>query len=222
MKTNQKGFGAVEVLIVVVIVGLLGAVGWLVYDRQKNSAQENSNSSQPVQQEQSQKQEAQASDNAALEAKEKSESARKSFSAYGTTLSIKELDGWSYEGIYSYPGESSDTYLINVSNKEKDIQLSLQITTFESSLYEQTIVESFTGFNGKTFYITGPNDDQPGDNRYQQMGISTCNNGHCLTELTGKYNLNATITPIGSNIDFNGSQANIDQVKELFSSIVIN
>lgn len=36
MKTNYKGFSVVEILIVVVVVGLLGAVGWLVYDRQKN------------------------------------------------------------------------------------------------------------------------------------------------------------------------------------------
>lgn len=35
MKQNQKGFGAVEILIVIVVVGLLGTVGWLVYDRQK-------------------------------------------------------------------------------------------------------------------------------------------------------------------------------------------
>lgn len=36
MKNNQKGFSVVEILIVVVIVGLVGTVGWLVYDRQKN------------------------------------------------------------------------------------------------------------------------------------------------------------------------------------------
>lgn len=36
MKTNQKGFSVLEILIVVVVVGLLGAVGWLVYDRQKS------------------------------------------------------------------------------------------------------------------------------------------------------------------------------------------
>jgi prepilin-type N-terminal cleavage/methylation domain-containing protein len=34
MKNNQKGFSAVEVLIVILIVGLIGAVGWFVYDRQ--------------------------------------------------------------------------------------------------------------------------------------------------------------------------------------------
>lgn len=36
MTKKQRGFTIVEVLIVIVIVGLLGAVGWLVYDRQKS------------------------------------------------------------------------------------------------------------------------------------------------------------------------------------------
>ncbi len=43
MKANQKGFSVVEVLIVIIIVGLLGVVGWLVYDRQnKNDTQASS------------------------------------------------------------------------------------------------------------------------------------------------------------------------------------
>lgn len=36
MKANQKGFSVVEILIVIVVVGLLGAVGWMVYDRQNS------------------------------------------------------------------------------------------------------------------------------------------------------------------------------------------
>jgi prepilin-type N-terminal cleavage/methylation domain-containing protein len=36
MKTSQKGFSVVEVLLVVVVIGLIGAVGWLVYERQQN------------------------------------------------------------------------------------------------------------------------------------------------------------------------------------------
>lgn len=35
MKKNQKGFSVVEILIIIVVVGLIGTVGWLVYDRQK-------------------------------------------------------------------------------------------------------------------------------------------------------------------------------------------
>lgn len=40
MKINQKGFSVVEILVVVVIVGLFGAVGWLVYDRQSKNKTE--------------------------------------------------------------------------------------------------------------------------------------------------------------------------------------
>ncbi len=37
MKMNQKGIGATVILITIVIVALLGTVGWLVYDRQKTN-----------------------------------------------------------------------------------------------------------------------------------------------------------------------------------------
>ena len=36
-KLNQKGFGAVEAIIVLVVVVLLGAAGWFVYDKNHNS-----------------------------------------------------------------------------------------------------------------------------------------------------------------------------------------
>jgi|GEM_PF-1513830 len=42
-KLNQKGFGVVEILIIIVAVGLLGVVGWLVYDRQKSKTSDTSN-----------------------------------------------------------------------------------------------------------------------------------------------------------------------------------
>ncbi|MEX2014658.1 MAG: prepilin-type N-terminal cleavage/methylation domain-containing protein [Candidatus Saccharimonadales bacterium] len=44
MKNNQKGFSVVEILIVIVVVGLLGAAGWLVYVRQKIKTDANDNS----------------------------------------------------------------------------------------------------------------------------------------------------------------------------------
>lgn len=51
MKVNQKGFSVVEILIVVTILGLVGVVGWLVYDRQNNKADEKSTTTQTIQQE---------------------------------------------------------------------------------------------------------------------------------------------------------------------------
>lgn len=40
MKKVQKGFGAVEALIVLVVIGLIVVAGWLVYDRQQDSQSE--------------------------------------------------------------------------------------------------------------------------------------------------------------------------------------
>lgn len=36
LKNNQDGFGVMVLVLVLVIIALLGAVGWFVYDRQKN------------------------------------------------------------------------------------------------------------------------------------------------------------------------------------------
>jgi len=44
MKINQKGFSLVELLIAVVVLGLLGTIGWMVYDRQTNITSNSTNS----------------------------------------------------------------------------------------------------------------------------------------------------------------------------------
>ena len=46
-KLNQKGFSTVEVILVIIVLGLLGAVGWLVFDKQNNK---DTNPQQPNQQ----------------------------------------------------------------------------------------------------------------------------------------------------------------------------
>jgi prepilin-type N-terminal cleavage/methylation domain-containing protein len=45
-KDNQRGFSAVEILIVIVVIGLIGAVGWFVLNRQKSTQVKQNNSSQ--------------------------------------------------------------------------------------------------------------------------------------------------------------------------------
>ncbi len=64
MKSNQKGFSVVEILIVIVVVGLIGTVGWLVNDRQKNnkSTETASNSNTATEQKETTKEEVKAVD----------------------------------------------------------------------------------------------------------------------------------------------------------------
>ena len=40
MRKNKKGFGVVEILLVIVVIGLIVAVGWLFFDRQKSKNNE--------------------------------------------------------------------------------------------------------------------------------------------------------------------------------------
>ena len=40
MKTNQKGFSVVELIVVFVVIGLIGAASWYVYDKQKGGTED--------------------------------------------------------------------------------------------------------------------------------------------------------------------------------------
>jgi hypothetical protein len=51
MKKNENGFSAVELLIIVVVAGLIGAAGWIVYARQKDKPSNNQAAPQTTQQE---------------------------------------------------------------------------------------------------------------------------------------------------------------------------
>jgi hypothetical protein len=52
MKLKEKGFGVVEVLIIIVVIGLLGVVGWSVYDNRKNDTYDQQDSVHTGRQEQ--------------------------------------------------------------------------------------------------------------------------------------------------------------------------
>lgn len=43
LSRNQSGFSPIEIIIIIVMIGLTGAVGWLVYDRQQKSEQSSQN-----------------------------------------------------------------------------------------------------------------------------------------------------------------------------------
>jgi prepilin-type N-terminal cleavage/methylation domain-containing protein len=87
MKANQKGFSVVEILIVIVVVGLLGAVGWLVYDRQNNKRESVSTSSQ-------------------TDTKETENGESKQELVVDQTSDWKEIKNAEYGFSYKYPSDS--------------------------------------------------------------------------------------------------------------------
>lgn len=48
MKNYQKGFGVIEMVIIVAIVGLIGAIGWSLYDRQIKSSDDGTTQQAPT------------------------------------------------------------------------------------------------------------------------------------------------------------------------------
>ncbi|MCB9819989.1 hypothetical protein H6796_01655 [Candidatus Nomurabacteria bacterium] len=93
MRKNQKGFGVIEILLIVAVIGLTVAVGWLFLDRQKNNDPVNKVDS---------------SDNSTETATESpKENIKKadetvnwlSYSSPKNTYSIKVPDGWSIDSL---------------------------------------------------------------------------------------------------------------------------
>lgn len=50
MRKNEQGFGVVEILMIIVIIGLMIAVGWLFFDRQGNKQTDNTTTTNQPQQ----------------------------------------------------------------------------------------------------------------------------------------------------------------------------
>lgn len=118
MKTNQKGFSAVVIILVIVVVGLIAAVGWLVYDRQNNTV---ANSELENTQQQQQEEEAEPE----VSTKEEPE------------LDVKSAEGIKYtvptdwitaKGPFNDPEvEGSGQYLLSPDYKESGFgQLSIE------------------------------------------------------------------------------------------------
>lgn len=87
MKFNQKGFSAVLLLLVIVVVGLIGAVGWVVYDRQKNITDNGEPSPQTSQQEQTQ-----------ATTKDEVDITKDAYIVTTELYSLKIPDGWTLSG----------------------------------------------------------------------------------------------------------------------------
>lgn len=105
-KLNQKGFSVVEILIVIVVVGLLGAVGWLVYDRQSKN-NDSSNKSQ-------------TSSTAPTDTTTKSETSGKALEIAALGIKVNDPDGRNLqvhtEKICAAECDTEDSYFIRDNN----------------------------------------------------------------------------------------------------------
>ena len=151
MKANQKGFGAVEILIVIVAVGLVGGAGWYVW-QSKNKKQDTANTSQATP--------------AKQEAPEKTDTYK---SKLYPSLSFTLPDGWQVNEPATYDedtwGAGSADSEIKITKGETTLVLmfsTLRATGFESyncydykDLVKVADLYRFTDKDGVTAYSAG-------------------------------------------------------------------
>jgi Tfp pilus assembly protein PilE len=124
MKSNQKGFSVVEILIVIVVTGLIGTVGWLVYDRQ-NSKTDNQNTDTQTSQHEEKKQEE-------TPREETKKSTTYSFKELGISMDI--LEGWDVKTNHTKE-EGVNFYNWTVEKAGADGKISLSSSGFRGGFH---------------------------------------------------------------------------------------
>jgi len=114
MKNSQSGFSLLEGLLILVILGIVGGVGWLVYDRQSKNKADNPQSNQTQQ-----------SDNNQTETKkEQSKTYTDSFSGYSFEYpSDWQLSTKEDKGYFDQRAEKLTTYnIVTVKSPDAKVQ----------------------------------------------------------------------------------------------------
>lgn len=210
MKINHKGFSAVEILVVVVIIGLLGITGWLVYDRQKpktNNQQTSQNTSKPT-----------TSENKP----DVLDGTIQTISFNGAVYSFILPSGWQYKETFSYPGANSGEKIVEISDPNNQYQLEIQTLDYVGSLSEGNTAEaSFTGIGGKTYYLVGHR--SAATENFETVLISACETRHCLTPINATYELNLNIvrTPSYYSKGVSINAPEVETIKQIVASISI-
>jgi prepilin-type N-terminal cleavage/methylation domain-containing protein len=229
MKVNQKGFSVVEILIVIVVVGLLGAVGWLVYDRQKSKTGE------PLKATTTTNSSTTATTTPSLEkpttnsAKQTVNSAKQTVTYKTAKFSFDLPKDWTYSGAPSTMG--IDEYSGYVVSPDKKLQLSVYIQKISdntgSSVSSGPYQASFAGIGGKTYYLE---EVSTNGSNVNQLSVSACGPNACktlddhTTKLNDTYWLNLAIDPGEGTTPPYKLSANdplVTQIKSIISSIAI-
>ena len=96
MRKNEKGFGVVEILLVILVIGLLVAVGWMFFDRQKNKQDDKITDAQQTTQKTTEQQPSEDAEVVKTSIYPNDSSGSVSKDSYKVTLP----DGWSVQNVF--------------------------------------------------------------------------------------------------------------------------
>lgn len=182
---NQSGFSAIELILIILVVGLLGTVGWLVYKTQNKAPV-----STPTSSTQTSAPTANTKSQANQTTTEK-KTTTKTVTLGTASYSFELPNGWAFKEITTLDTTSEKlVYIIDPTNK---LQLETQILS--SPATDQSIIslKSFTGIDAKTYYMHGYKGNSTAAGAYELLHISSCSDKHCNTKINDGYFLNLAI-----------------------------
>lgn len=142
MRNNEKGFGATEALLIIVVIGLMVAVGWLFFDRQKdtNNTESTTTNSEQVKKTQEPKDTEESTKEIAKTTIYPNDQNRRGETFKDLFFTVELPTGWSVEKVYeAYTIAKTigdDKYLIR-SSIEKDGSVDIH----NRDLMEQRVAE---------------------------------------------------------------------------------
>lgn len=149
---------------------------------------------------------------------------KKTITYKGATYSLTVPTGWGFEESFLYPGDESNTKIVNIIDPKKGHQLEIQTTDYTGSLSSNNeTLGSFKGIGGATYYFTGSY-KEPNASGYEVVNISTCATSPCFTPVKAPYELIMSIrrTPENFGKGVNLEASEIMTIKQVIASIKID
>lgn len=189
MNNNQKGFSAVEVLVVIAILTIVGLIGHYVITRQNHlepnesttaSQSTKNNSLSNTKEESAPQQSVNKKSIIEKEYNDDYDGEIRTISQLGVSFDFKVPNNWMFFEAYD---ELHEEYIVRVSDPARTYTLSLMIqpsistSSVDTGNYPQEKSLVFSGVNGKKNYVVNTSVTEP--NLDPQLFISICEIDFC-------------------------------------------
>lgn len=220
MKNNENGFGALPVIIVLLVIGVSGFIGFRVLSNQNNKSSKNNAS--PTNQQESAAKQVDSSRSASPQA---TKSTTQEVVYKGAKFSLTLPEGWTYRDVPVL----NDEKLSYFTDPAKKVQLEVQIIARPqtagqaSSAGTMDASHPFTGIDGKKYFLAGYTGTSKQTGKYEVLQISAdCQPWHCYTPINDAYSLSLNIRSTDPTTPISIDDPLVNDIKSIVATIKLN
>lgn len=220
MKSSEKGFGVLPVLLIVVVIATVGFVGYKVVGKKSNNTQKNVNTA--TQKDATTNQPEDSQDNSA---KSLPKSTTQVVTYKGAKYSLVLPEGWTYKDV-PVLGDENLSYFIDPA---KRVQLEAQIIKRPQTAGEASASgpmdasHPFTGINNSKYFLAGYTGSSKQAGKYELLQISAdCQPWHCYTPINNEYSLNLGIRSSDGTTPISIDDPLVKDIQNIIATIKLN